>query len=137
LERDDLWEALKGIIKNTTAGTALHTTFELRGKLPELPPIWEENLLRIGQEALTNALKYAHAKSFRTQLSCNAKGVRLELRDDGDGFELKDKHDGWGLIGMHERVEQMNGRLQITSMPGQGTNIVVALPIKQDWVVIT
>ncbi|PYI89876.1 MAG: hypothetical protein DMF03_06470 [Verrucomicrobia bacterium] len=64
LERDNLWEALKGIIKNTTAGTAIHTTFELRGKLPELPPVWQENLLRIGQEALTNALKYAHAKSF-------------------------------------------------------------------------
>ena len=137
LERDNLWEALKGIIKNTTAGTALHTTFELRGDLPELPPIWQENLLRIGQEALTNALKYAHPKSFRTRLSCNAKGVRLELRDDGAGFELKDKHDGWGLIGMHERVEQMNGRLEITSVPGQGTNIVVALPPNQGLVLIS
>ena len=136
MERDNLWEALKGIIKNTTAGTALHTTFELRGDLPELPPIWQENLLRIGQEALTNALKYAHPKSFRTRLSCNAKGVRLELRDDGAGFELKDKHDGWGLIGMHERVEQMNGRLEITSVPGQGTNIVVALPVNQGSVLI-
>ena len=137
LERDNLWEALKGIIKNTTAGTAIHTTFELRGKLPELPPIWQENLLHIGQEALTNALKYAHAKSFRTLLSCNAKGVRLELHDDGAGFELKDQHDGWGLIGMHERVDQMNGRLEITSVPGQGTNIVVALPINQTSFVIT
>src|SRR5438270_4289350 len=137
LERDNLWEALKGIIKNTTAGTALHTTFQLRGKLPELPPIWQENLLRIGQEALTNALKYAHAKSFRTRLSCNAKGVWLELRDDGTGFELKDQHDGWGLIGMHERVQQMNGQLEITSVPGQGTNIVVALPVYQDSVLIT
>src|SRR5438309_4186727 len=137
LERDNLWDALKGIIKNTTAGTALHTTFELRGKLPELPPIWQENLLRIGQEALTNALKYAHAKSFRTRLSCNAKGVRLELRDDGTGFELKDQHDGWGLIGMHERVQQMNGRLEITSVPGQGTNIVVALPPNQGLVLIS
>src|SRR5438552_13104633 len=53
LERDNLWEALKGIIKNTTAGTAIHTTLELRGKLPELPPVWQENPLRIGQEALT------------------------------------------------------------------------------------
>src|SRR5438552_1920001 len=84
LERDNLWEALKGIIKNTTAGTALHTTFELRGELPELPPLWQENLLHIGQEALTNALKYAHAKSFRTRLRCNQKEVRWELRDDGD-----------------------------------------------------
>jgi signal transduction histidine kinase len=54
LERDNFWDALKGIIKDTTAGTALHTTFELHGKLPELPRIWQENLLHIGQEALTN-----------------------------------------------------------------------------------
>src|SRR6202040_821194 len=67
LKRDNFWDALKGIIKGTTAGTALHTTFELRGKVPKLPPIWQENLLHIGQEALTNTLKYAHAKSFRTR----------------------------------------------------------------------
>src|SRR6266705_2654516 len=64
LQRGNFWEALKGIIKNTTAGTAVHTTFELRGKLPELPPVWQENLMHIGQEALTNALKYAHARNF-------------------------------------------------------------------------
>ena len=137
LERDNLWEALKGVIKNTTAGTALHTTFELHGKLPALPPIWQENLLHIGQEALSNALKYAHAKSFRTRLSCDARGIRLELRDDGAGFELKDQHDGWGLIGMHERVQQMSGQLEITSARGKGTNIVVALPLNQGSALLT
>jgi NO-binding membrane sensor protein with MHYT domain/GAF domain-containing protein len=137
LERDNLWEALKGIIKNTTAGTALHTTFELRGKLPDLPPIWQENLLHVGQEALTNALKYAHAKSFRTRLRCNQKEVRLELHDDGAGFELKDRHDGLGLIGMRERVEQMNGQLEITSVRGRGTNVVVALPLNQESILVT
>jgi PAS domain S-box-containing protein len=131
LERDNVWEALKGIIKNTTAGTALHSSFELRGKLPELPPIWQKNLLHIGQEALTNTLKYAHAQNFRTSLRCNARGVRLELRDDGAGFELKDRNDGLGLTGMRERVEQMNGELEITSASGKGTNIRVALPLNQ------
>jgi len=132
LERDNFWDALKGIIKGTTAGTALHTTFELHGKLPELPRIWQENLLHIGQEALTNALKYAHAQNFRTRLTCNGKGVRLELRDDGAGFDLKDRHDGLGLTGMRERVEQMSGDLEITSERGKGTKIVVALPLNQE-----
>jgi signal transduction histidine kinase len=132
LERDNFWDALKGIIKDTTAGTALHTTFELHGKLPELPRIWQENLLHIGQEALTNALKYAHAQNFRTRLTCNGKGVRLELRDDGAGFDLKDRHDGLGLTGMRERVEQMSGDLEITSERGKGTKIVVALPLNQE-----
>ena len=131
LERDNFWDALKGIIKNTTAGTALHATFELRGKLPELPRIWQENLLHIGQEALTNTLKYADARNFRARLTCNGKGVRLELRDDGAGFDLKDRNDGLGLTGMRERVEQMSGELEITSERGKGTNIVVALPLNQ------
>ena len=132
LERDNFWEALKGIIKGTTAGTALHTTCELRGKLPDLPPLWQENLLHIGQEALTNTLKYAQAQNFRTRLSCNRKGIRLELNDDGEGFDPKDRSDGLGLTGMRERVQQMNGDLQITSAPGEGTNVVVALSVNQE-----
>jgi len=132
LERDNFWEALKGIIKGTTAGTALHTTCELRGKLPDLPPLWEENLLHIGQEALTNTLKYADAKNFRARLSCDVKGVRLELLDDGAGFELNDRDGGLGLTGMRERVDQMNGQIEITSAQGQGTKVVVALPLNQE-----
>ncbi|MEY2539709.1 MAG: hypothetical protein QOG67_3449 [Verrucomicrobiota bacterium] len=129
LERDQLWDALQGIIKRTTAGTALHTAFELRGELPDLPPIWQENLLHIGQEALSNTLKYARAQNFRACLSCNDDGVRLELSDDGAGFEITDGHGGLGLTGMRERVQQMDGDLQITTAPGEGTNVVVILPV--------
>src|SRR6266516_4764904 len=128
LQRGNFWDALKGTIKNTTAGTALHTTFVLRGKLRDLPLVWQENLLHIGQEALTNALKYAHPHNFETRLSCNTKQLRLELRDDGDGFKVKDRHDGVGLTGMRERVEQMGGELKITSLRGKGTKVVVTVP---------
>jgi PAS domain S-box-containing protein len=128
LQEHNFWEALKGSIKNTTVGTALHATFEAQGKLPELPQRWQENLLHIGQEALTNALKYAHARTFKTRLTCKAKRLRLELRDDGRGFKPKDRHDGVGLRGMRERVEQMGGELEITSARGKGTKITVVLP---------
>ena len=128
LQRDNFWEALKGIVKNTTAGTMLHTRFELRGRLRELPPVWQENLLHIGQEALTNALKYARPHNFETRLTFNTKQLRLELRDDGDGFRVKDRHDGFGLAGMRERVELMGGELKITSARDKGTKIIVTLP---------
>jgi len=128
LQEHNFWDALKGTIKNTTAGTALHTTFEAQGKLPELPQPWQENLLHIGQEALTNALKYAHARNFKTRVTYKAKELRLELRDDGDGFKVKERHDGVGLSGMRERVEQMGGELEITSSRGRGTKITVLLP---------
>jgi PAS domain S-box-containing protein len=128
LQKHNFWEALKGIIKNTTFGTALHTKFETQGKLPELPRPWQENLLHIGQEALTNTLKYAHARNFDTRLSYKAKELCLELRDDGDGFKVKERHDGVGLTGMRERVEQMGGELKIISSRGKGTKITVVLP---------
>jgi len=128
LQRGNFWDALKGIIKSTTVGTAVHTSFALRGKLPELSQVWQENLMHIGQEALTNALKYAHPHNFETRLSCNKRELRLELRDDGDGFKVKDRHDGVGLTGMRERVEQMGGELKITSLRGKGTKVVVTVP---------
>ncbi len=128
LQRDNFWEALKGIVKNTTAGTNLHTRFELRGKLRRLSPMWQENLLHIGQEALTNALKHARPRNFETRLIFNSKAFRLELRDDGNGFRTKDQHDGLGLAGMRERAEQMGGTLKVASARGKGTTIVVTVP---------
>jgi PAS domain S-box-containing protein len=128
LHAGNFWEALQGIVKNTTAGTALHTRFELRGQLRDLPPAWQENLLHIGQEALTNALKYAHPRNFETRLTSDTRELRLELRDDGDGFEVNDPHDGFGLAGMRERVEQMGGNLKVTSARGKGTKVFVTLP---------
>jgi PAS domain S-box-containing protein len=134
LQGGNFWEALKGIIKNTTAGTALHTTFSLRGKMRHLPLVWQENLLHIGQEALTNALRYAHPRNFETRLTFNTKELRLELRDDGDGFKVKDRHDGFGLAGMRERVEQMGGALKISSARGKGTDVLVRLPFNDQSV---
>jgi PAS domain S-box-containing protein len=128
LQEHNFWDALKGTIKNTTVGTALHTKFAAQGKLPKLPQAWQENLLHIGQEALTNTLKYAHARNFETRVSYKAKELRLELRDDGDGFKVRDRHDGVGLSGMRERVEQMGGQLKITSSRGKGTKVTVLLP---------
>jgi len=132
LQEHNFWDALKGMIKNTTVGTALHTRFAAQGKPPELPQAWQENLLHIGQEALTNTLKYAHAHNFVTRLSYKARELRLELRDDGDGFKVKEGHDGVGLAGMRERVEQMRGELKITSARGKGTTITVILPYNEE-----
>ena len=106
----------------------LHTRFELRGRLRELPPVWQENLLHIGQEALTNALKHARPHNFETRLTFNTKQLRLELHDDGHGFRVKDRHDGLGLAGMRERVEQMGGELKVTSTRANGTQVVVTVP---------
>lgn len=132
LQQENFWEALRGIIKTTTAGTTVHTTFTVTGELRDLPHHWQENLLHIGQEALTNALKYAHSRNFETLLSFNRNELRLEFHDDGDGFELEEEHDGFGLAGMRERSEQMGGTLNIISARGKGTKIAVTLPYNHE-----
>jgi PAS domain S-box-containing protein len=128
LKESNFWDALKEMIKSITVGTALHPSFKAQGKVDQLPPVWQENLLHIGQEALANTIKYAHAHKFGTRLVYDPKELRLEFSDDGDGFNPKDRHDGLGLAGMRERVEQMGGELRITSSRGKGTKITVVLP---------
>ena len=128
LKEENFWDVLTGMIKSITVGTALHPSFKVQGKMDQLSPVWQENLLHIGQEALANTIKYAHARKFGTRLMSDPKKLRVEFSDDGDGFKPQDQHDGRGLAGMRERVEQMGGELKIASSRSQGTKITVVLP---------
>jgi signal transduction histidine kinase len=97
-----------------------------------LQPAVEENLLHIGQEALSNALKHACATKFQAQLSFDSNAVRLELRDNGKGFVVGYANGGGiGLIGMSERAEQIGATLAVTSKPGTGTKIIAVSPYQQ------
>jgi PAS domain S-box-containing protein len=125
LEKATFADALRAIITNTTAGTSLHSDFQLKGEPHELQPAVEENLLHIGQEALSNALKHANATKFQARLSFDSDAVRLELCDNGKGFVADWANGGGiGLIGMRERAEQIGARLAVTSKPGKGTKIL-------------
>ena len=115
-----------------TEGTSLQTKCVLRGAQRKLPPDWDENLLRISQEILTNVLRHAHARCFTLQLTFESEGIRMELRDDGCGFDPMRKHDGFGLLGIRERVESMGGRLTIQSERGAGTAAIITLPLPDD-----
>ena len=132
LEKAGFADALKAIIKNTAADSSLRADFRVKGEPRKLPPAVEENLLHIGQEALTNALKHAHATTFNARLSFDSDAVSLELRDNGDGF-IADGIDGGGigLIGMKERADQIGATFSISSEPGMGTRIVTVSPYVQ------
>jgi signal transduction histidine kinase len=131
LEKDHFWDAFTKAVRNTTFGTAVRATFEIDGHLQELPLLWEENLLRIGQEALINTLKHAEADTFATRLELSAGQIRLEFKDNGKGFQVGAPHDGFGLTGIGERVEQMGGRLEVASASNEGTRITVILAWEQ------
>src|SRR6266581_739445 len=122
LEKAAFADALEAIIKNTAVGTSLRSEFQLQGEPRELGPDVEENLLHIGQEALTNALRHARATKFQAQLSFGSEAVRLELSDKGDGFAIDGVNgDGLGLIGMKERAEQIGATVEVSTKPGAGT----------------
>jgi signal transduction histidine kinase len=132
LEEKSLPHALEELFRKMTAGTDLALDFNLHGATGELPPEAEENLLRIGQEVLTNVLRHAAATTFQASLSFTSGAFILELRDDGCGFDIHGKHEGFGLNGIRERVEGMAGTLLIESAPARGTTVRIELTFHQN-----
>jgi signal transduction histidine kinase len=130
LDKSGFAEALQSMLKNTTVGTSLRTRFCSEGEPMVLPANVEETLLRIGQEALSNALKHAHPTEFHIRLCFKSDAVRLEFFDNGKGFVVGQTNGGVGLLGMKERAEQIGATLTISSEPGKGTKIIAVSPNK-------
>ena len=129
LEEKPLTTALKDLIERMTTGTSMKAKLSLQGEPRKLPPELETNLLRIGQEVLTNAVRHAHATQFDAQLIFDRREVHLNLRDNGHGFDLAKSHEGFGLQGMRERAEDMGGQFSIESSEGNGVAISIVLPL--------
>jgi PAS domain S-box-containing protein len=127
LEEGNLHSALQRLVTQmrATADTAL--IYEITGTAYALPAEIENNLFRIGQEALTNAIKYANASEIRIELAYEAAQCSLHIRDDGIGFGVGSipSIDGFGLLGISERAERIGAQLTIQSQPGQGTEIII------------
>ena len=87
-------------------------------------------VFRIVQEALINARKHAMAKNIKITLAAADDHLWMEIHDDGCGFDTHrpSKDNSFGLAIMHERAEQMGGRLAVQSSPGAGTNITLEIP---------
>src|SRR6266404_4390582 len=129
LEEKQLSEALNDLIEKMTRGTSVQAEFTLKGEQQKLSPEWETNLLRIGQEVLTNVLRHARASEFNVLLVFDGREIRLDLRDNGCGFDPQRRHEGFGLQGMRERAEGMGGQLTIQSAADKGTAISIVLPV--------
>jgi signal transduction histidine kinase/ligand-binding sensor domain-containing protein len=97
-----------------------------------LPAETEYNLLRIAQEAITNAVKHSGADVVRVTLESAANQTRLTIHDNGGGFDsdmVAAPHDGhYGVVGMRERARQIGAQFTLQSSPGEGTTVCVVLP---------
>jgi signal transduction histidine kinase len=96
-----------------------------------LTPELETAIYRIVQEALTNASKHGNAKRAVVEVREDPGLITLSIRDDGSGFDLDAASDGFGLLGIRERVELLNGELAIESQPGKGTMLRAGLPVRR------
>ena len=119
------------------SGTCVHsrwkptTSLEVEGQRRRLAPRTENELLRIGQEAITNAIKHASPRRIEVRLVFREKQVELIVSDDGVGFDPKRAVAGcgrFGLVGMRERAAQLGAELEITSEPGRGSRIGLRAP---------
>lgn len=133
LESRDLANALMRSVEQMTAGADPQTTARIVGTPRSLPPEVGMNLLRIGQEALTNALRHANAQKILVELAFEAHQIRLRVQDDGRGFNLHQQadRDGFGLISMRQRAEHIGGWLTFTSSLGQGAEVIVQVPLAE------
>jgi PAS domain S-box-containing protein len=134
LERSDLASALEAVARQVAANGTVELKTEVFGTPCPLPAVVENNLLRIGQEALTNAVRHAHAKVVRTELRFEPECIRLVVTDDGSGFDVDAEayanNGRFGLIGMRERAKRIGGRLKIESVLGVGTKIVAEMSLE-------
>lgn len=132
LESETLVKALQKNLTQMTLNTSLQTEFQIQGTPILLEEGLQLNLLRIGQEAITNVLRHAQAKNLIVILTFTDQEVSLCVTDDGLGFEPQDLADitGFGLVGIRERTARYHGQVKITSHPGEGTTIEVKMPVQ-------
>lgn len=135
LEQGGLLAALNKVAVELRAGANVPIEVASRGAPGPLPVLVENNLFRIGQEALTNALKHARPSRISVGLEFQPAAVTLEIQDDGAGFDTRrpmmDGHH-FGLQGIRERVKRLGGAVEIKSEPGRGTQIRVRVPLASD-----
>lgn len=131
LERSDLAGALETLAQQMTLNTSAEAKVRVIGAVQRLDAAKEHHLLRIGLEALTNALKHGRATRIDIELSFTPDATSLMVTDNGQGLEPADRVSGgahFGLQGVRERVNKLGGVVEISSVPGAGTTLAVTIP---------
>ena len=124
--------ALEWLARRTREEQRADTTVELGGETAAIPRTLGSVLYSVAQEAVSNAVRHASARSIAITLAADARTARLNIVDDGRGFdaaEAKARRPGMGLFAMSERVALVDGAVEIESAPGRGTRVTATIPI--------
>lgn len=132
-EHSDLVTSLDDVVAGLNTDESVKVEFHATGERRALPQTVESHVLRIAQEAVTNALKHGEAKRIDIALHFGPERVTLMVRDDGKGFDADHPPSAttghFGLFGMKERAIKLGADLRITSRPGEGAAIHLDVPI--------
>lgn len=105
--------------------------FEYSGDPEDFPAAYQHNVLRVVQEAVTNAMKHAGAERLSVRIRRGPRYYHVRIADNGAGFEpCEVETGGFGLSSIAARIESLNGRLRVISRPGRGAAIVARLPVR-------
>ncbi len=132
LEQFSLPDALKRVTDRWSETTDIKATTTITGDLIPLHPNIEVILLRVAQESLNNIHKHARATSVQLTVSYMGDVVILDVKDNGIGLNNAPKSPlsgGYGLRAMRERVKHYGGSVELESDPGEGTTVVVTIPL--------
>jgi len=130
LESGDLVSALREVIRPLAPSNGVRINLAVTGVPTRLSSSIEMNLLRIGQEAVANAIKHSHCRSVTIELRYAAESVGLTIRDDGSGFVPSVSSGHFGLLDMRERAQSIGSQLEVLSEPGKGTTITLEVATK-------
>ena len=130
--------AIHRYAKDTLQAQGISVSAEFKGTDERFRPEVEVTLFRIAQGAIGNILEHSGAKNASIKLECDASECLLQIEDDGQGFDVRkltrvDRSGrGAGLFTMKERAGLVGGSCRIESRPGQGTKIMVKVPVARD-----
>ncbi len=125
----DLLFSLESSARTMVEGGSVEVTTASTGVPRPIPPKIATALLRIGQEAIANAVRHAEPNHLDISLAYNIGSVRLVIRDDGCGFVKSGNLLGFGLRGMRKRSAAVSAQFEIVSQPGEGTCVDVTAPL--------
>lgn len=125
--------ALEWRVDEMNKNDGVTATFKASGLETRMPRAMELVFYRIGQEALNNIGRHAHAENVQVSLTQHRSTISLIVQDDGDGFDPlhveSDHRQGLGLEGMRERITMIDGELVIDSSPGSGSTVTAIAPL--------
>jgi signal transduction histidine kinase len=127
-----LIESLQMLAERSNIAGRLRCTFRsnLKGD-QSLPALVRQDLLRIAQEAISNALRHAKSTAISVNLRSDPPNLVLQVKDNGCGITTEaETREGFGFANMQARVKKLKGTLDIRTAAGRGTSIVVRVPLR-------